>query len=304
MVGKGVKEPEYTSYSTPYEKKDPSLFPPPPRTKTYAPGERPVVPPKKAAIQETEEVESKTYPTGPFRANTLGVDNSKFPKPPPRTGAQDPGVQSSLSSKPAAPKLPPRLPPRNDPPPYSVKPGPEQGYLNQGALGRLGQAGISVPAFGLGKTSTSAATQDSTSPILSQSSGSPQLNGLQNKFVKLNTGSPGSSGQGTTWAEKQGALKTASNLRSDPSSVSLQDMRSAASTAKNFNDRHGEQIASGMQGANQLNQKYGVLNKMQSLQHTGSAGGFKAPPPPVPAKKPVIAIGGPPPIPYGSKPGS
>jgi hypothetical protein len=295
LVGKGDKEPEYSNYSTPYERKDPSQFPPPPRTKTYAPGERPAVPPRKAAIQEPEEEENKTYPTGPFRANTLGVDNSQFPKPPPRTGIQNSENQSSPSSKPAPPKLPPRLPPRNDPPPYSADVGPEQGYLNQGALGRLGQAGISVPGFGIGKASPSAAP--------SQSSGTSQLDGLQIRFAKMNTSSPESKNQGTTWTEKQNALKTASNLRNNPSAVSFQDMRSAAGTAKNFHDRHGEQISSGMQDANQLNQKYGVLNRVQGMQQTGSVGGFKAPPP-VPAKKPTIGTSEPPPIPYSSKPGS
>ena len=57
---------------------------------------------------------------------------------------------------------------------------------------------------------------------------------LQNRFARLNAGQSQSQDQpaeGTTWAQKQAALKTASNLNKDPSSVSASDAKSAVGTA-------------------------------------------------------------------------
>jgi hypothetical protein len=125
--------------------------------------------------------------------------------------------------------------------------------------------------------------------------------------------------QGTTWAQKQAALNTVSAFNKDPSSVSLADARSAASTANNFRQRHGDQIASGVQAA----QQHGVLDKATAYagQGQGQSGqigalatglaGKKKPPPPPPKKKPGLnsptTPGGadadePPPIPMATRP--
>lgn len=157
------------------------------------------------------------------------------------------------------------------------------------------------------------------------------MNELQNRFSKLGKSSLGGSGgtanppptEGTTMEQKQAALRTASNFHKDPSSVSMSDARGAASTFNNFRQRHGDQVAAGARSANNLNQKYGVADKLGGFaaaggqaqvgrQEEGVVGGGgsgsgpvspgmagvlgkKKPPPPPPKKKP--GLGGPPPPP-------
>lgn len=115
--------------------------------------------------------------------------------------------------------------------------------------------------------------------------------------------------------------------------MSLSDAKAAASTANNFRQRHGEQVAAGAQKASAINQKYGVADKLggfaantqgqepaahQQQQGQGAAlisavGGLaakkKAPPPP--PKKPGLgsltkedAAGDdePPPVPMATRP--
>ncbi|KAI8232281.1 hypothetical protein K4K57_006063 [Colletotrichum sp. SAR 10_99] len=168
------------------------------------------------------------------------------------------------------------------------------------------------------------------------------MNELQNRFAKLGKSSGQSASppptEGTTMEQKQAALRTASNFHKDPKSVSMADARSAASTFNNFRQRHGEQVAAGVKSANNLNQKYGIADKVgkyagqasgqQQQQQGGTSstastplspppglvnapGKKKPPPPPPPKKKPQI--GGapqptppgddePPPIPLATKP--
>jgi hypothetical protein len=129
-----------------------------------------------------------------------------------------------------------------------------------------------------------------------------------------------------------------SDFKKDPSSVSFADAKSAASTANNFRERHGEQVASGVRTANSLDQKYGVSGKVGG--YLGSAGGGgsgteagrtpspaqshlgnissvagllgkkKPPPPPPPKKKPELGGNAvdagdedmPPPVPTSTRP--
>lgn len=175
------------------------------------------------------------------------------------------------------------------------------------------------------------------------------MNELQSRFSKFggfgksSTPSPppaqGVPAQGTTWAQKQAALKTVSNFKKDPSSVSFADAKSAASTANNFRERHGEQVASGVRTANSLDQKYGVSGKVggylgnasggsssgaeagrtpspaqSHLSTISSAAGLlgkkKPPPPPPPKKKPELGGNAvdardedtPPPVPMSTRP--
>jgi hypothetical protein len=216
---------------------------------------------------------------------------SKFPKPPGRydqapssptsatAGSSRPQPPARLpQASPSKPTLPPRLPPRESSSPSSsttasgfTPPSPStSGQLNQNALSRLTSAGISVPGFNIGQGATAP-------PVL------PSRNGASSAQQ------PSKSAAGTTWAEKQSALRTASAFKKDPTSVSLSEVRGAAEITKNFHDRHGEQIASEVQSSSQAAQKYGL------------ASGKKAPPPP-PAKKRELQGGPPPPVPLGSKP--
>ncbi|KAH7389779.1 hypothetical protein BKA66DRAFT_47300 [Pyrenochaeta sp. MPI-SDFR-AT-0127] len=343
--------------------KDPSSFAPPPKRLDYS-GASPVsatgsaaglssAPPgsarqrlqEKAEAERRAEEEANRPPPGPYRPDTTGLSTAHLPKPPAfRPNAASPPPTPSNAPRPA-PSLPPRLPPRqnSNPDAYAPPPPPtyneatqsgtaSQGLLNQGALGRLGQAGVSVPGFGIGRTASPPVPgrQMASPPVpfrQSPNSNAPgpppapaghgsQMNELQSRFSKMSTPSTGAEppATGTSWADKQAALRTASGLRDDPSKVSASDLRGAASTANNFQQRHGEQVASGWKAASGLNQKYGIAGKVNSfassstspapLQSPAQAIGKKPPPPPPPKKKELGGggSGGPPPIPMGSKP--
>ncbi|KAF1983993.1 hypothetical protein K402DRAFT_406453 [Aulographum hederae CBS 113979] len=295
--------------------------------------------------QEEEEANAPPKPQVPFRSDTTGLSTANLPKPPLRrdtAGTGSPVSSSSPVRAPAVgtaapglkpkPSLPPRLPPRegtiplNPPPPYSASEqsstpaGGANGGLNQAALGRLGQAGVSVPGFGIGDTKSAASPPPPPRPAQNNVAPGGQLTELQARFSRMNAGSSTSSAPppvpeqespGSTWAQKQAALKTAQAMRNDPSSVSLSDARSAASTANNFQERHGEQMASGWKAAN------GALGKVNTFGQGRNATpppaspaspvtglvGKKPPPPPPPKKK---ELGGepsdPPPVPLASKP--
>lgn len=307
--------------------------------------------------RQEEAAKKPAPPPVPYRVDTTGIDTRNLPKPPIRRFHPEDGEQTQISTKPK-PSLPPRLPPRQnsrpnlhapDPPPsYSAATQSralENGDFNVGALNRLGKAGVSVPSFGIGKKPTTPTAepnppnpwQDQTSPAASPTNThNPSLSGLQSRFSKLSTASPtppstsSPASGGTTLAQKQDALHTASAFQKDPSSISLADAKATASTANNFRERHGEQVAAGGKWAGAMNKKYDVTNRvngyaganaaLQSPSHEATtspwadepsagnnhsaqaavaAAAFKkAPPPPVPAaRKP-----GPPPVPLGSKP--
>lgn len=329
--------------------KDPASFAPPPRRVDYS-GGGPVASAGSSAgsisanqrLQEKEEArrraeeEANRPPPGPYRPDTTGLSTAHLPKPPAfRPNAASPPA-TSASSRPK-PSLPPRLPPRQNsnpdefapppPPTYNEatqQASPSQGALNQGALNRLGQAGVSVPGFGIGRTASPPvpARRTASPPVpprqnssTSNSHGS-QLDELQSRFANMSTPSSGTTppSTGTSWADKQAALRTASSLRDDPSKVTTSDLKSAASTANNFQQRHGDQVAGGWRAASGLNQKYGIAGKMNSFTSTNtspesptqsSQGGLgkKAPPPPPPKRKELGGSSGePPPIPLSSKP--
>ncbi|KAJ5948349.1 hypothetical protein N7466_001364 [Penicillium verhagenii] len=126
---------------------------------------------KQLAEAEEEAAQKPRPPPVPYRVDTTGLSTNNLPPPPsrrldspgpPPTGARPPVMKPK-------PQLPPRLPPRTDspsqrpspPPAYSADlPSPSQGYVNQEAASRLANAGVSVPAFGIGGTTdTSETTQ-------------------------------------------------------------------------------------------------------------------------------------------------
>ncbi|KAK8152983.1 hypothetical protein BKA80DRAFT_40562 [Phyllosticta citrichinensis] len=293
---------------------------------------------------QREEEEAARPPPGPYRVDTTGLSTSHLPPPPVRRPGSETStpVNSSIppSSKPtppaAKPRLPPRLPPRQNshpdlyapapPPTYQesvdTRAKPESGILNSGAMNRLGKAGVSVPGFNIGRTA-SPPVPARASPPPRQDQTAP-ASGLQSRFssMRLGSSSENTPTQGTSFAQKQSAFKTAQSFHKNPSSVSFNDMRSAASTANNFRQRHGDQVAAGMQTANGLNQKYGVLDRVNGASSTPAAPaapanapmsppastpptgvvGKKPPPPPPPKRKDLGGSGGPPPLPLASKP--
>ncbi|KAF1947414.1 hypothetical protein EJ02DRAFT_391775 [Clathrospora elynae] len=319
--------------------KDPSSFAPPPKRANYNGGSAAQRPQEG---QEAEEEANKPPPM-PYRPDTTGLSTAHLPKPPAFRPAATPPPTASASSRPK-PSLPPRLPPRQNSNPNEYAPTPpptyneatqegtpSQGVLNQGALSRLGQAGVSVPGFGIGRTASPPVppranpsppipprrTPNAPVPPPASTGHGSQMNELQNRFAQMSTPTPPTAAPatGTSWADKQAALQTASSLRDDPSKVSASDLKGAASTANNFHQRHGEQVASGWKSANSLNQKYGITGRVNNFASGGastaapqsptqsSQGGLgkKVPPPPPPKKK-ELNSGEPPPIPLSSKP--
>lgn len=348
--------------------KDPSAFGPPPKNVNYhggaalpdqtTPDRRGLGAPLTTAqidakrkeeeeqARQEEETRRSAAPSIPYRTDTTGLSTANLPLPPGRRDGAN--AQTPVTASKPKPGLPPRLPPRqsSNSGPRAVSPPPtygagvtespaHKGILNQGSLNRLGASGISVAGFGIGGKQTLPPPQLSPKPSPAPSSPSSthgsQLGQLQSRFSKLSTSSPASESpsQGTTFAQKQAALKTASSFRNDPSSVSMSDARTAASTANNFRERHGEQVASGWQSANNLNQKYGIAEKVggysgpptavtaaahiepsssPQIETSKKAIPFKKPPPPPPKKRTILAggadagTGPPPPIPLSSKP--
>lgn len=222
----------------------------------------------------------KVPPPTPCRAKSVGNLTINNPKP---SLPRDQGVES-FKPKPK-PSLPPRLPPRqvsvapqtpSSPPAYSAtvpqKSAVSNSYLNQGALRRLGSAGITIPELGTeaeSRTSNLRQADDgysNTRPSAGVAKGlekpNSQLSKISNFSSNQKAAGPGSPSQGTTLVQKQAALKTAIAFRKDPSSVSLADAKATASTMNNFRERHGEQVASGMKSANTLNQKYDISSKL------------------------------------------
>ncbi|KHN97654.1 GMP synthase [Metarhizium album ARSEF 1941] len=277
----------------------------------------------------------------PYQANTTGLSTGNLPKPPGRRDGADgrspPSYDEATSGAavPLArpPGLPPRLPPRVPP-----GGGEKDGRRDERAVDRLEAAGVSVPALGIGRAGAAHSTSPSPPPASARASSLTQAGAggwvaqakqLQGHFAEKSTQSMTSSareqesGQGTTWAQKQAALETASAFRKDTSSVSLSDAKAAASTANNFRQRHGAQVAAGAKAANNFNQKYGISDKLgafagspttqttqkkftppplpgPSQTYTGAANdaaqaaapglaGRKKPPPPPPKRKPVLA---------------
>lgn len=223
----------------------------------------------------------KVPPPVPYRAKSAGNLTINAPK------RSLPGDQVVEDFKPRPkPSLPPRLPPRqipvspqspsSPPPAYSAtvpaNTAVSKSYLNQGALRRLGSAGITVPELGIepGSRASNESQADDGNPktrsSLGAAKGSDKSNSQLPKYSDFspiqNAPGSGSPSQGTTLAQKKAALKTAAAFRKDPSSVSLADAKATASTMNNFRERHGEQVASGMKSANALNQKYDISSKL------------------------------------------
>lgn len=269
-------------------------------------------------------------PPVPYRLDTSGLSTSNLPKPPVRRIDHEEQA-SPVSASPvrkSKPSVPPRLPPRQATPTLSPSSPPPSytsatqqnptsvGYLNEGALNRLDSAGVSVPGLSIGgQPQASITTQDHATPhARDRASGLPTLNELHSRFSGLSTKSstPETPPQGTTFAQKQAALKTASSFRDNPSSVSFSDAKATAATANNFRSRHGDQVAAGWKSANAFNSKHDVAGKARGLtgnppapeQGTLPEGEKRKPPPPPPKRLNVGKTQGasPPPIPLASKP--
>ncbi|KAF2161404.1 hypothetical protein M409DRAFT_69763 [Zasmidium cellare ATCC 36951] len=162
-------------------------------------------------MQEEQVQEEKA---GPYRTDTSGLRTDHLPKPPVRRGeAASPAGVASPVNRTSSPALPPRqpprqaaapppsLPPRQNEYPDEYTPAPPPAYnealrdppvqqnqdpaaINQGAATRLGQAGVSIPGFGIG------GNNNNSQPESPATRGPPagQLNELQQRFARMNTG--------------------------------------------------------------------------------------------------------------------
>jgi len=357
---------------------------------------------REPSVEEDREEQKHAGPPLPYRADRTGLRTDHLP-PPPVHRDMEHSQSTVAATAPAKPRpgLPPRLPSRHDvsstpvpalpaqaqPPPPAYEsvatqepswPAASTGGLNQTAISRLGNAGVSVPALGIG-ASESNAWRSEPGNMQQRTTPSPrpqppptaanQISELQSRFSRMNSnaGPPTSTSpfqpataptppagvpaptppmgaspplQGTTWAENQAALQTASNLHKDPSNVSLGEARSATTTMASFRERHQDTIAAASNKAKALDKKYNVSGRINSFleKHSSpsptsetappipgqhpiaptqpqspdvAASLSRKPPPPPPPKKPVGMHGSalihngppaPPPVPLGTKP--
>ena len=155
--------------------------------------------------QNQQEEEEARAARGPYKADTTGLRTDNLPAPPVRRDAPAPVPPPRNSGSPASPALPqrqpqaraappPTLPPRMSenvdeytppaPPSYNEATQPAQqnpAAINPGAVNRLSQAGVSVPGFGIGNSSTGA-HQAPASP----QGHTGQLSELQQRFARMN----------------------------------------------------------------------------------------------------------------------
>ncbi|KIW18792.1 hypothetical protein PV08_03081 [Exophiala spinifera] len=308
--------------------------------------------------EEIEEEKRRAGPPLPYRADRTGLRTDHLPPPPVhrdvnRNADEVEPPQRAQPPKPA-PGLPPRLPSRQNtsstptlPPTMAASPAPQapppayeaattdysasqpsSNYgINQAAMSRLGNAGVSVPSLGIGSNASSNPWQNEQSqaaPVKSPSPKPPtqpqssmnQLSELQSRFARMNSSSsahsptvsatpaasytapsqspPPSQPAGTTWAEQQAAFRTAQNLHSNPSTVTAQDAAAAARTANSFRERHQDTISAAGAKANEWNKKYNVAGRLNSFLEKHSSPSSETPPPvnapsPAPAAVPAPA---------------
>ncbi|PTB66544.1 hypothetical protein BBK36DRAFT_1159575 [Trichoderma citrinoviride] len=254
------------SFAPPPKRTGSALAPPPPpstakRSVIMAPskyqdphGPKVEPPPKFADERQLQAYESggEAQPASsssprPYRVDTTGLSTQHLPPPPVRrdrdaAGGRSPpsydSVVGASSGDAKAPSLPPRLPPRSGSgtPDRTASPlstlGVSSSNLNQGAVKRLGAAGISVPAFGIGSSSSSPSHADADDaaagppkPPRPNATPPSQLNELQNRFARLGTSTtvpsePAASpttAPAATWAQKQAAIKAAAATPPSPS---------------------------------------------------------------------------------------
>lgn len=300
--------------------------------------------------EEIEEERRRAGPPLPYRADRTGLKTDHLPPPPVhRDVVRTPELAEPGPAKPK-PGLPPRLPSRqptvstpvpppvvSSPPPVTAPPAyeavastqppaqPGTTYgINQAAVNRLGNAGVSVPALGIGSEPASNPWRNEQShssvpksPPANTQQPTNQLSELQARFARMGSNpstnsqqavtppfvtplqSPPASSvatpapasynqqsqpqaptQGTSWAEKQAAMRTAQNAYKDPSTVSVSDAASAARTANSFRDRHKDTIDAAGARANEWNKKYNVTNRLNSFleKHSSSSPTSENPP--------------------------
>ena len=184
--------------------------------------------------EEIEEENKRAGPPLPYRADRTGLRTDHLPPPPVhRDMSRALGAEEPAPARPK-PGLPPRLPSRQNtntasttspvavaplpttaPPAYNSLPvaqpsqQPSANYgINPAAVKRLGNAGVSVPALGIGsgqvsnpwhnEQSQSTQSNRPKSPAAASPTPVNQLSELQARFTQLNSTSSATSQQGAT----------------------------------------------------------------------------------------------------------
>ncbi|KAK2853279.1 hypothetical protein FQN49_005225, partial [Arthroderma sp. PD_2] len=166
------------------------------------------------------------------------------------------------------PSLPPRLPPRREsseqqkpdspPPAYEAMAGNSVKQLNQGAINRLGNAGVSVPAFGINRAQVP--------PEASKAAASMAQSELQQRFNQMNRNpSPPATHSSSTLQPNQQQQQPPPPPQGTSSEIHEDGTRSPSTSANAFRERHNEHIQAGMNKLNGINQKYGISKKINSF---------------------------------------
>jgi hypothetical protein len=156
--------------------------------------------------------------------------------------------------------------------------------MNQGAMSRLEQAGVSVPALGI-------ARRDSDQSVPARGGMNNQVNELQARFAKMST--PGSQTPQSPYSPTQRptSQRGFDNAPASPASSRPDTIRSAAplppSSTNNFRQRSNEHIETGKQKLTEFNKKHRITERIGSYfepQPTlkASQGAPQPPPPPPP----------------------
>ncbi|RMZ76234.1 hypothetical protein DV738_g5077, partial [Chaetothyriales sp. CBS 135597] len=254
-------------------------------------------------VQEYEEESTKAGPALPYRSDRTGLSTSHLPPPPVHVAISQPkpGLPPRLPARqnstglgtPASPP-PPAYDTVISQPSQPAQSDPANGILNASAINRLGHAGVSVPGLGVGKAPTppnapsNPGTRDpsrSRQPGSTSTGAASTFSELSSRFAARNnsastlpTTEPTSAqpedrpNATPTWQQSQNTLRTASNLRKDPSSVSMADARdaaqvtsSAARAANTFREKHADTFAAAGRRANAFDQKYKVKSRFESF---------------------------------------
>lgn len=239
---------------------------------------------------------ASTPPALPYRQNRTGLSTDHLPPPPTR-------------SQSVRPSVPPRLPARSGtspavsesspspPPPYTNSQEPSQ--LNQAAISRLSQAGVSVPALGISRTTSDAGPGNQVAASAKQLSAvDSQVNQLQSRFASMSTGStPGM--QSPPGVESRGVNGYATQTAPAPMTQSLStagSLSDARSSAQRFRERHADQIEAGKKKLMALNQKYRITERINEFIEDQTSPAEPAPgqavppgPPPPPPPHPNLS---------------
>ncbi|XBQ87552.1 hypothetical protein V6000_003206 [Aspergillus fumigatus] len=202
---------------------------------------------------EEAEPPKPAGPPLPYRVNTTGINTDNLPPPPARRLHSPASSVSSAGSRPV-PSVPPPVPPRMNsttqshpatpPPAYSPSETASEGFLNQSAVTRLSNAGVSVPSLGIGHN------RSSPSNTPGGVAGPASVNELQARFSQMRTS----------------LSQSPSQAPSPPVRGSTtQPELSTASPHSNLHERHNDKLQAGKERVQDLNDKYKITQRFNNF---------------------------------------